>query len=55
MSGINQKSLSAIPIKVIGTKPVSARFHWKRRAAQIIAIVLAILIPASGLLRIDPR
>jgi len=54
MSGsINQKSISSIPIKVIGTKPVSARFHWKRRAVQAMAIAIAIIIPASGLLRID--
>lgn len=52
-SSINQKSLSAIPIKVIGTKLVSARFHWKRRAVQALTIILAIVIPASGLLRID--
>jgi len=54
MSGsINQKSISSIPIKVIGPQPVSARFHWKRRAAQALAITLAILIPATGLFRID--
>ena len=52
-SSINQKSISAIPVKVIGTKPVSARFHWKRRAVQALTIILAIMIPASGLLRID--
>lgn len=54
-SGVNQKSISAIPIKVVGTKPVSARFHWKRKAVQMLVIVLAILIPASGLFRIDPE
>lgn len=54
-SGINQKSISAIPIKVIGTKPVSTRFHWKRRAVQVLTIALAIMIPASGLFRIDPE
>ena len=54
MSGsVNQKSLSSIPVKVIGTKPVSARFHWKRRVVQVMAIALAIAIPASGLFRID--
>lgn len=56
MSGsINQKSISAIPIKVIGSTPVSSRFHWKRRMVQISAILIAILIPASGLFRIDPE
>lgn len=54
-SGINQKSLSAIPIKVVGAAPVPTRFHWKRRAVQALVIVLAILIPASGLFRIDPE
>lgn len=54
MSGsINQKSISSIPVKVIGTTPVPARFHWKRRAVQALTIILAIMIPASGLLRID--
>ena len=53
-NSISQKSISAIPIKVIGTKPVSARFHWKRRSVQALTIILAILIPASGLFRIDP-
>ena len=54
-SGINQKSISAIPIKVVGAMPVPARFHWKRRAVQVLTIILAIMIPASGLLRIDPE
>ena len=52
-SSVDQKSISSIPIKVIGTKPVSARFHGKRRAVQGLTIALAIMIPASGLLRID--
>ncbi|MDR0480534.1 MAG: 4Fe-4S binding protein [Gallionellaceae bacterium] len=55
MSGSNPGSLSGIPIKVIGAPPVTARWHWKRRAAQAAAIILAVLIPASGLLRIDPE
>jgi polyferredoxin len=56
MSGsINQKSISSIPIKVIGIAPVSSRFHWKRRLVQVSAIFFAILIPASGLFRIDPE
>ncbi len=54
-SGINQKSISAIPIKAIGTQPVSTRYHWKRRAVQALTIALAIIIPASGLFRIDPE
>ena len=56
MSGdINQKSISGIPIKVVGTPLPPAYFHWKRRAVQALAIILAILIPASGLFRIDPE
>lgn len=54
-SGINQKSISAIPIKVIGGEPVSVRFHWKRRMVQALTIIFVILIPASGLFRIDPE
>ncbi|MDR2195791.1 MAG: 4Fe-4S binding protein [Gallionellaceae bacterium] len=46
--------LSSIPIKVIGA-PTRARFHWKRRVVQAMVILLAILIPASGLFRIDPE
>ena len=49
MSGINQKSISAIPVKVVGTGTVSARFHWKRRMVQVLAIIIAIMLPASGL------
>ncbi|MDX8400353.1 MAG: 4Fe-4S dicluster domain-containing protein [Gallionellaceae bacterium] len=50
-----QKSLSEIPVKVIDTGVVTKRFHQKRRAVQLLTIVLAILIPASGLFRIDPE
>ncbi len=53
--GVHQKSISAIPVKIIGTAPMSSRFHWKRRMVQMSAIILAILIPASGLFRIDPE
>lgn len=56
MSRSNSKSLSGIPIKIIGTPPpVATRFHWKRRSVQLATIILAVLIPASGLLRIDPE
>jgi len=53
--GSKQKSLSEIPIKVIDTGVVTKRFHQKRRAVQTLTIVLLILIPASGLFRIDPE
>lgn len=54
-SSINLKSLSGIPIKVITSKPVRSRFRWKRRLVQALTIILSILIPASGLFRIDPE
>jgi polyferredoxin len=55
MSSIQYKSLSAIPVKVIGASAVEPRFHWKRRVVQIVTLALAIMIPASGLFRIDPE
>jgi polyferredoxin len=56
MSGdIHQKSLSGIPIKVVGAQPSATYFHWKRRAVQALVIIFVILIPASGLFRIDPE
>lgn len=55
-SGIN-KTLSSIPIKVIdsGAKNRTANFRWKRRTLQIIILFLLVLIPVSGLFRIDPE
>ena len=29
------------------------KYHWKRRAVQIATIILIVLIPATGLFRID--
>ena len=54
-SSINQHSISSIPVKIIMGQPVRSRFHWKRRTVQALTIILAILIPASGLFRIDPE
>lgn len=58
MASSIDKSISSIPVKVIGTtsaKPAkTGAWRWKRRAVQILAIVFAILIPVSGLFRIDP-
>lgn len=54
-SSINQKAISAIPVVVIGNQPVRSHYHWKRRAVQTLTILLAVLIPASGLFRIDPE
>jgi polyferredoxin len=55
-SGIN-KTLASIPIKVIGSgaKRGVANFRWKRRAVQITILLLLVLIPVSGLFRIDPE
>lgn len=49
-----QSSISSIPVKVIGGD-APGRFHGKRRATQLAVILLATLIPASGLFRIDPE
>ena len=55
-SGIN-KTLSTIPIKVVGSVAGSkpANFRWKRRAVQITILFLLVIIPVSGLFRIDPE
>lgn len=55
-SGIRYKSISEIPVKVIGAaaKPIHSEFRWKRRLLQVLVLVFVVLIPASGLLRIDP-
>ncbi len=48
-------SLAAIPVKVVAASRARSGFHWKRRAVQVLGVVLAILLPVSGLLRIDPE
>ena len=55
-SGIN-KTLANIPIKVIGStaKKGAANFRWKRRAVQITMLLLLVIIPVSGLFRVDPE
>lgn len=57
MSTGNNKTLSSIPIKVVGTpaRKAGTGFHWKRRAVQIAVLLLLVLIPLSGLFRIDPE
>ncbi len=54
MSSSRQK-LAQIPVKSIGAGARPKAFHWKRRAVQALTIALAVLVPASGLLRIDPE
>lgn len=49
------KALGKIPIVVERpqAKP-SRRLHWQRRAFQIGVLILALVIPVTGLFRIDP-
>lgn len=54
-SGNTQKALTDIPVKVIGAKTEQSAFHWKRRWVQALTVAFAVLIPVSGLLRIDPE
>lgn len=49
----SNNSLSKIPISVVGPK-LNYRLHWQRRVVQASAIIIAVLIPMSGLFRIDP-
>ena len=51
MSG--NETLQGIPITVQAVKP-GYRLHWQRRAFQLATIAVALLIPVSGLFRIDP-
>jgi polyferredoxin len=48
----SNESLSKIPINV---EPVNSglSFHWRRRLMQFLLLVIAIVVPVSGLLRID--
>jgi polyferredoxin len=54
----NYRSISSIPVKVmghaLGAKPKRSGFRWRRRTVQLLCLVLAVLIPATGLFRIDP-
>lgn len=54
-SGTNQKSIAGIPIKVVPKHGVRSGYHWKRRTVQLLIIALAVLVPATGLFRIDPE
>ena len=55
MSSAVNKTLSAIPVKVVNTAPKAGNFRWKRRTVQIATLILLVLIPVSGLFRIDPE
>lgn len=55
MSTHANAGLQAIPIKVAGEAVAPpARFHGKRRLVQAAALALFVLVPATGLFRIDP-
>ena len=47
--------MADIPVRVIGASPRPTAFHWKRRAVQALTVALAVAVPVSGLLRIDPE
>jgi len=56
ISGGAHKALAGIAVKVVAGPPAKMEggFHWKRRAIQGLVLALLILIPVSGLFRIDP-
>ncbi|HYA67049.1 MAG TPA: 4Fe-4S binding protein, partial [Burkholderiaceae bacterium] len=61
MSYSAQTRLREIPVRVAGATsgssvPVSSRtpFHGRRRAIQLIVLALIVLVPTTGLFRIDP-
>jgi polyferredoxin len=52
-----KKSLGDIPVVVEGRQPAlrpSQKLHWQRRAFQYGVLALLVIIPLSGLFRIDP-
>jgi len=60
MSSSTQNRLRGIPVRVIGAPPAApaagpqeAVYHRRRRIVQLLALALIILIPLSGLFRID--
>jgi polyferredoxin len=59
MSTSAQNRLRQIPVRVVGSPaaeplPAQAYFHHRRRAVQALALVLIVLVPLTGLFRIDP-
>lgn len=46
------RKISKIPVTVVQPK-VSYKLHWQRRALQLATVLIAVLIPATGLFRID--
>lgn len=52
-SNVN-KALAQIPVIAAAPRRPSQRLHWYRRAVQWGVLLLAIVIPITGLFRIDP-
>lgn len=50
----NPSSLSKIPVLVVNRHSPGQRLHRRRRLVQAATVLAAILIPLSGLFRIDP-
>ncbi len=63
MSSSAQSRLNSIPVRVTGgggpaapvQGPRAAEFHWRRRTIQLIALAVIVIVPLSGLFRIDAR
>jgi polyferredoxin len=60
MSSSAQNRLRGIPVRVVGSAPAVAQsgpqeavYHRRRRLMQMLALLVVILIPLSGLFRID--
>lgn len=49
----NQGSLKGIPV-TLETGKSNRKLHWQRRAVQWFTVVLLVLVPVTGLLRVDP-
>lgn len=49
----SRNSIGSIPI-VVEPPSVSHKLHWQRRGLQMATILIAFLIPVTGLFRIDP-
>jgi polyferredoxin len=49
----SNKTLGEIPVVVESRKPGN-KLHWQRRAFQLSVLALLVIIPMSGLFRIDP-
>lgn len=59
MNDSSPRRLQDIPVKTVNTAPATPDrgrlFHHRRRLAQVLALVVIVLIPLTGLFRIDAR